>query len=265
MEEVKVWRYYDLVKFFALIKGEIYFARADKFKDKYEGAIPKKNFQGFVEWSAYGNDEKEKELVKKVYKKKFDEKKRKAAISCWHINENESAAMWEIYSKAGQGIAVRTTIDKLNSIRKPDDYELEKFEVNYIDFDNEYKDEYNYQELLPFKNKRSEFQHEREYRMLIYQNNFDSMPFKDITIDFWNPLKAHKIVEKGFVSKVNDMPEKGISIKIDSASLIDEIVASPYMESYEIGIIQNLLDLFNKENNTNLKIRRSNLYNDLAY
>ena len=35
-------------------------------------------------------------------------------VSCWHINGNESDAMWKIYSNK-KGIAIKTTIDKLKN------------------------------------------------------------------------------------------------------------------------------------------------------
>lgn len=261
MEDLKLWRYYDLVKFFALINGEIYFARADTFDDRYEGAMPKRNFQEHVEWMGYGVDKLEKDLVKREFEKKFDEKKKKAAISCWHINESESAAMWEIYSKGGHGIAVRTRMSKLNAaIQKPNDYELEGFKVKYIDFDLEYKADYNYFELLPFMNKRLEFEHEHEYRLMLYQHNLNSRPFKDGI-----SMKANEIVRYGYVSKLNDIPEDGIAIKVDPSSIIDEILASPYMKSYELSIIQKLLDLINNANGTDFIIKRSKLYDKLAY
>src|SRR4051812_47622134 len=113
MEDKKLWRYYDLIKFLTLINGEIYFARADSFKDKYEGALPKKNFEAEIGWLSYDASDLERKKVIKEVIKKVNEKKKKAAISCWHINESESAAMWDIYSKAGMGIAVSTTLDKL--------------------------------------------------------------------------------------------------------------------------------------------------------
>ena len=265
MSDIKLWRYFDLLKFFAFLDGRIYFVRADKFKDKYEGAIPKTCFESFVEQSSYRNDEKEKQLVRDAYLKKFDERKKKAAISCWHINEKESAPMWDMYTNAGQGIAICTSMDKLKSIPKPNEYELEGFEVNYIDFDSEFKEEYFYNELLTFTTKRIEFKHEHEYRMLLFKVNNNSAPFKGFKTDFMNSSKNHKIVEGGFVSNVYDMPEEGVSIKIDPSAIIDEIVMSPYMKSYEIESVQKIIELYNKKNGTEFKVRESNLYSNLMY
>lgn len=40
-------------------------------------------------------------------------------ISCWHIEEYESDAMWKIYANFGKGIAISTTIEKILSSMKP--------------------------------------------------------------------------------------------------------------------------------------------------
>lgn len=34
-------------------------------------------------------------------------------ISCWHMNEYESAAMWKLYAKSSDAIAIQTTFQKL--------------------------------------------------------------------------------------------------------------------------------------------------------
>ncbi|HBV88081.1 MAG TPA: hypothetical protein DEF42_15840 [Desulfosporosinus sp.] len=266
MEDTKLWRYFDLIKFLTFVNGELYFTRADKFKDKYEGAIPKQNYNAHVEWmiSSERNRSRIDEIRKEFYVK-FKEKKNKAAISCWHINESESAAMWETYARAGQGIAISTTINKLKKIQKPDGFELEMFNVEYIDFDREYDEDYNRFELLPFKNKRKEFQYEQEFRMILYQNNPLSEPFKGVEINFSNPMKVGDIIKYGFVSKLNDIPSEGIKVKVNPYELIDEIIASPYMKDYEIIEIQRILDLINKDKQTNFTIKRSHLYEDVNY
>ncbi len=31
-------------------------------------------------------------------------------VSCWHENETESEAMWKLYLKSGDGVAIQTTV-----------------------------------------------------------------------------------------------------------------------------------------------------------
>ena len=39
----------------------------------------------------------------------------KFGVSCWHIDEHESEAMWQLYTAAGQGIAIESTKARLES------------------------------------------------------------------------------------------------------------------------------------------------------
>jgi hypothetical protein len=232
----------------------MYFARADKFKDKYEGAIPKQNYLHFVD--LYKNKKENGEDINREIKNEFlekvNERKKKAAISCWHFNESESAAMWEVYSRAGQGIAVCTTAEKLQKLEKPDGYEMEMFRVDYIDFDKTYNEDFINYELLPFKIKRKEFEYEQEFRIMLYQKKTEK------------PVVS-KEVTRDFISELEYMPEEGIKISINTSELIDEIIASPDMKEYETAEIQKILNLINKEKGTNFKIERSRLYENLRY
>lgn len=265
MQEIKLWRYYDLEKFLCFINGEIYFARADKFKDKHEGSIPKRNFDAFIEWCSYAAKKSEINPIKKLFQKKFEERKKKAAISCWHISDNESVAMWEVYSKARKGIAISTTLSKLERIKKPENYKMEMFNVSYIDFNKEFSDEYFQYELLPFKNKRKEFSFEQEFRIMLYQENPNIKPIEvaDFTPNkFPNTLE---VIKYGFVSKLNDIPFEGVKLSVDPSEIIDEILASPNMSNKEVNEIQLILNSMNKDENTKYKIRRSKLYDKPDY
>jgi len=247
MGDSKLWRYYDVIKFLSLVNGELYFARADKFKDKYEGAIPRQNYLHFAELyrgrtglkgynaDIHADKADNRADIKKEFLEEFSKRKKKVAISCWHLNESESAAMWEVYSRAGQGIAVCTTHNKLQRINKPSGYEMEMLKVHYIDFENDFHEGYIDNELLPFKIKRKEFEYEHEFRILLYKNNLEGLP------------------------------EEGIKIPVDTWELIEEIIASPEMKEYEVFEIQRLLDRINRERGTGFNIRRSRLYENLRY
>ena len=86
------------------------------------------------------------------------------AINCWHLNSHESAAMWVLYLKSNEGIAVQSTYRKLlDSL--VDEREIFIGKVNYIDYDNEIFLDRN--ALAPLVYKRKSFEHEREVRAII--------------------------------------------------------------------------------------------------
>ncbi|ACL75709.1 DUF2971 domain-containing protein [Ruminiclostridium cellulolyticum] len=262
MKDQKLWRYYDLIKFLTLINGELYFARADSFKDKYEGAIPKQTFQSLIEvYKNYGTAKNETD-IRLEFQNVFNEKRKKASISCWHINDTESAAMWELYSKAGFGIAVNTTIDRLtNSLVIPHGYKMVMSEVNYIDFETENDINYIYNELLPFKNKRKEFIYENEFRVILYKEKKESETVSGLSDE--NVLAGE--VSRRFHFRLENLPAEGIKVKVDPSEIILEILASPHMKKYEVREIQRLLDIINKNNNTNFIMQHSNIYDNLNY
>lgn len=60
-----------------------------------------------------------------------------SAISCWHMNEHESAGMWDLYLSSKDGIAIKSNYnDLINSIN---DLKYRVFDgvVQYIDFRKE--------------------------------------------------------------------------------------------------------------------------------
>lgn len=265
MNDPKLWRYYDMIKFLTLLNGELYFARADSFQDKYEGAIPKRTFQSLVQRSHIDAGKASETDVKLEFEKLFNEKKKKAAISCWHINDTESAAMWELYTRAGLGIAVKTTISRLSeSIIVPDGYKMLMTKVNYIDFDIEDNTDYIYNELLPFKNKRKEFIYENEFRVMLYQEKSESELTYSSAYSFKDSPHLD-VIRRHFRFKLKDMPSEGVKVKVNPSDIIVEIIASPHMKKYEVNEIQRLLDIINKSRNTDFVIKHSDIYDNLSY
>ncbi|MGE3409727.1 MAG: hypothetical protein AB7I37_23115 [Pirellulales bacterium] len=96
------------MKFVAMLNDNaLYFSRADKQEDDWEGVVPKHLL-----------DEME-QLPKPVWLqgKSYAEHFRKIEISrhylnCWHLSQNECAAMWSIYGERQASIAVRSTVGR---------------------------------------------------------------------------------------------------------------------------------------------------------
>lgn len=102
-------------------------------------------------------------------------------ISCWHMNEHESAAMWSLYARDGRGVAVRSTFQRLKASLSTAPETVSIGVVKYIDYTSGYIDETNF--LAPFIHKRLSFQHERELRAIIlrrpeehYEENGHTLP-----------------------------------------------------------------------------------------
>lgn len=76
----------------------LYFCRVDEFEDKLEGKLPQ------AIW----------DLQNEFSKKWYAENRELVFVSCWQVNDAESAAMWKEYAK-NHGVLVFTTVDRLRA------------------------------------------------------------------------------------------------------------------------------------------------------
>jgi hypothetical protein len=134
------------------------------------------------------------------------------------MNDHESAAMWSLYLKSSEGIAIQSTYSRLkHSII--DDKEIYLGVVKYIDYENE---KFNPGNMFnPFLHKRKSFEHEKELRCLYHK-----------------PIS----IKKGTI----DRPiENGISIKVDLVGLIEKIHVAPYAPYWFSDLVKKVLKRFN--------------------
>ncbi len=232
--EIKIWRYMDFSKYVALLSSEsLFFCRADRFDDPYEGAFSKANEEmrpqvyrdmdsqalkamtadigGFIKWS-----------------------RQWTYICCWHENEHESAAMWDLYGNRNNAVAIESTYERLKN-ELPDNSILGK--VKYIDYATEWMPEGN--SMYPFFHKRLSFSHEREIRAMI-----PDLPTIETGFDF---------------GKSNDQP--GFAVRVNINQLILRVHLSPRSPKW---LYSALLDINGKYGIT-AQTRKSDLYSDPVF
>ena len=166
-EGVKVWRYMDFTKLVSCIDAQcLFFARADTFDDPFEGSYPKMNVTARKPVPiGIPLDGHERYIKAMARLEEFNKKWPKfTAINCWHMNEHESAAMWKLYLKSNEGIAIQSTYRKLR-LSLIDEEKVFLGVVKYIDYEKEWIDAGNL--FSPFVHKRRSFEHEREVRALV--------------------------------------------------------------------------------------------------
>jgi hypothetical protein len=134
----------------------------------------------------------------------------KVVISSWHINEYESFAMWQIFTQKNEGLAIQSTLGKLQKALDVD-VEFEQYigEVNYIDYKKEYSPFDN--TFFPFLFKRKSFQYEREVRVI-----------SDVT-------------------KFNMEIDNGLKIDINLEELIEKIYIHPKSENWYKKVVMDLV------------------------
>ena len=123
--EDTVWRYMSFEKFANILAtGSLFFTRADKYDDKFEGYIP--------ESTTLPHKPEVNPIVNRV-----DSNFRQYIMcNCWHHGEEESMAMWDKYHLRNSGIAIKTTMGNLkNSL--PDKPNVFIGKIKYINNHNQ--------------------------------------------------------------------------------------------------------------------------------
>ena len=219
-DNLVVWKYLDLSKFLdMLLSKKLFMSRSDKFEDQYEGTFSEPTFEEIKKIAA--NNPKFLDYYKSH--------REKVVVSSWHANEYESFAMWQIFTKNNEGLAIQSTIGRLKKAVAVEKH-IEQFigEVNYIDYKKEYipfEDTF-----FPFLFKRKSFQYEREIRIISDVSNAkisinDGLKI-DVTInDLIEKIYIHPKSENWYKNLVVEMVKKlGYEIAIEKSDLESDIL-----------------------------------------
>jgi hypothetical protein len=144
-------------------------------------------------------------------------------FNCWHMNDGESDAMWKVYLKASEGVAIQSTVAHLmGCFRKtPDIVYMGK--VQYIDHTKFDPPPAPLGRYTDYMFKRLAFQHEQEVRVGTFRNEVH-MEFFDEHSGFLRTPAPGVIAEN-----ILRYPERaGVYVDIDAAELIDKVVVSPF-------------------------------------
>lgn len=194
--DIPVWRYMDFTKFVSLLEnGGLYLPRIIDLNDPFEGSF------------ARGN-EKLRPLVYRHVRNAFglaagDLMKRLrtwVAASCWHINEQESAGMWKLYTKTNEAVCIQSTFRKLRDALGST---VRVGVVRYVDYDKDWIPESN--PLAPFLYKRKSFEHEHEVRAVIPLGDLKELQKKPEQAShpptgIWQQVDLINLIEKVFVA-----------------------------------------------------------------
>ena len=214
-----VWKYLDLSKFLDLLMSDkLFMSRSDKFEDQYEGTFSEPTFEEIKKLSIDNPD----------FLNYYKTHREKVAISSWHINEYESFAMWQIFTQNSEGLAIQSTIGRLQDSLIPEiNFKQYIGEVNYIDYKKEHIP---FDDMFfPFLFKRKSFQYEGEVRIITDIGESDI--------------------------KIND----GLKINVDINQLIEKIYIHPKSENWYKNLVIRLV----KQLGFDFTIEKSDLESDI--
>lgn len=193
-DDCVIWRYMSFAKFAWLIAEEaLYFPRIDQHTDDWEGLVsttPEKiEDRKFIRFAKY--------------------------INCWHINDNESDAMWKLYGPSGENVAIKSTVGALKTSLK----DGTPVYIGKVDYKEGVPPEGNL--YWPVVYKRKPFEHEKELRLCISSPRNDNPP--DLT-KLKKELALLDVNERPDMELLKSIGQKGIQIQVDVRQLLKEVV-----------------------------------------
>lgn len=221
-----LWRYLDAAKLFDFFQNStLFFCRADKFTDKFEGAFtPSLRQQINASYS-----ENKIEFTYEQFKRRMRER---VFINCWHRSQDDSAAMWALYGKSDCAVALTSTIGQLSDAlleqKIPHDISIER--VEYIrHWRDPELDIAPYARVFAYKTKA--YEHEKEVRVLIDRSlrEFDA-----------------------------NIPEPGMAIAVAPSTLLRSIVIAPEAPGWFESLVRQSAERYDIA----APVRRSKLAND---
>lgn len=188
-DDARIWRYMDFTRFVSLLESRaLFFSRVSDLDDPFEGSFPKGQtildrvlgmLPNSVTQGAQIN-------LSEGLQKAWPAMRKWALVSCWHISEYESAAMWKLYGAKDAAVAIQSTVGDLRTaLGKPPSLsadwhgsaEFHIGSIEYLDYSTGRIPTGSF--ASQYFRKRQSFDHERELRAL-----FMRYPLKEGAFDF---------------------------------------------------------------------------------
>lgn len=191
-QDSKLWRYISLSKYISLLQtGSLFLCNLEVMAklDPFEGTYPPSKFQ-HRNWKTISDVPPDKiEQIRRYqpsdnnditigferYKKYIELRIRQSYanrksyfINCWHANEHESSAMWEIYSHKEEGVAIVTTPKLIHESLSDCPERIYCGLVTYGDYEDQHFEISEDNAFNLIMKKRESFSHEIEYRIVFW-------------------------------------------------------------------------------------------------
>lgn len=214
-QDIKLWRYLNFAKFVSLLDSQsLFFSRSDLLGDPYEFSYPRSNNKSFDGTPQSANNEFFLQATKVLRKTIF--------VNCWHMNDHESTAMWDQYSRSDNGLAIQSTYRRLSQGLDTCTYRqrLDIGMVKYVDYEEEQIEGSNILEFM--FHKRIQSSHEKELRAVI-----------------WKKTTSDKVIDP-FVMAEPDSAEPGLVIPVALDSLIERIIVAPTAPAWFTELVESV-------------------------
>jgi hypothetical protein len=251
----KIWQYMELAEFVSMLNRKaLFFVKANKLRDPYEGIIPQ-----FNNMIRYKDDKEEREqkqkqnfpnthginhvndTVAQTMVQQFQMYRQLVLINPWHYNEYESAAMWNLYSHENAGIAIQSTTRRLSeSFRKNNEDIIWIGQVQYLDFSKDWMNRWT-NLFEAFLTKRKSFEYENEIRAVtcLPSDNLNRELLASTATEGSNIfLSQNRTINP------KELTDKGKYVSADLEVLVEKVYVAPYAESWFEEVVESLLSKY---------------------
>jgi hypothetical protein len=224
-EIAEIWRFLDMRKFRDLMAtSELYFCRADLFRDEREGLPPEEYLATFGLHPLDVNDRQE--LLNQIgsdaqFREDF-------YVNCWHLFSEETCWMWKEYGS--EGVAITSRYELLKSAL---DAMSDRGYIGVVQYSAKHMLGNRANLFRYITTKRSEYAREREVRAFLWLPNQQAGGNRHYD-------------EDGDVHPLPLTPPPGYVLKgqrrrVDVQALITEIVVSPWAPSARVAEVSQLV------------------------
>ena len=263
-----IFRYMSFSKFVNLLKTEdLHFHQAADFSDRFEGSVPE-----IIEEAReleYQRAAKRGELQPEGHEIHAEINKclrRFTYLSCWHMTDEESVAMWEHYGGSDGAVAIKTTIGEFSSaLNTRHDHDIYFGGVDYqpyssnhnstpdlddIDIEEDLDDRFfltrEAHSLVPFVHKRKGYDYEHEMRAIIQDPPIDESLNQTIVevdgeiheVDF----KIHTEEGPKYLDATRKNDTKGVDVPVYLDGLIHKVLTAPDASSWFKETVEKVVE-----------------------
>jgi hypothetical protein len=226
-------RYLTFRKFVSMLELQaVWFSRLGALQDRFEATLPvrvharlKARDRKYAEQLA-----SDKDLLPRIQtmtERNVDGGRKMFAVNCWFLGEQESQKMWNEYGEEGNGVAVRSTVERL-SLSFPKLGGLIQGSVidrvKYVDFESHDMDE---KEAINIDKtaflKTNDKLDEQEVRILTPNICFNT---------------------DGISIKQDQFTQKGLYVECLLQKLIQAVIVGPRAESHFFALIERLVSRY---------------------
>lgn len=249
-DDTVLWRYMNVSQFLNLLTtASIWLSRADVLQksDPFEGRVPiaqrnaERAYYHHINWadvrdihgSLYFTQTQRAQRQIEMSEQMAENQKFHTYINCWNIEPVENAAMWKVYGKEHNAVAIKTTLGRLRSaLGNNKDYKIEAGKISYIDFSSDALERPTSQ-FEKFFTKSEFYRSEGEFRLLFHDWGEECSLFTN----------SEKFIAEPNVEELDEMAP-GLNVPVDIKELIQSLVIGPDSDPWLLESLNTIAEPF---------------------